>query len=150
MLDELVELVRSARTLPMSASAVVHRDEVLERLQRLRELIPAAVDDARAVLGDRDELVEQGRREVERLRAEAQAERARLVDSSSIAREARAEADRLLAQAREQADALRAEVEDYVDGKLANFEVVLSKTLAAVERGRARLSGATDHDALRD
>ena len=150
MLDELEELVRTARTLPMSASAVVHRNEVLAQLQRLRELIPAAVDDAKAVLGDRDEVVEQGRREVERLREQAQAERARLVESSSVLREARAEADRVLAQAREQADALRAEVEDYVDSKLANFEVVLSKTLAAVERGRSRLSGATDHDDLRD
>ena len=134
----------------MSASAVVHRDEVLAKLQRLRELIPAAVEDARAVLGDRDEVVEEGRREVERMRAEAQAERARLVDSSSVVREARGEADRLLAQARAQADAMRAEVEDYVDGKLANFEIVLSKTLAAVERGRSRLSGASELDELRE
>ncbi|MCW2679640.1 MAG: hypothetical protein JWM62_1041, partial [Frankiales bacterium] len=34
-------------------------------------------------------------------------------------------------------------------GKLANFEVVLSKTLAAVEKGRARLGGQSEHDELR-
>ena len=34
---------------------------------------------------------------------------------------------------------MRAEVDDYVDTKLANFEVVLDKTLAAVNRGREKL-----------
>lgn len=144
-----MQIVETARTLPMSASAVVHRDEVLGRLQQLRELVPAAVDDAQRLLGDRDEVVEEGRREVERLRAEALAERTRLVERESVLREARAEAERLLASAREQADAMRDEVEDYVDGKLANFEVVLAKTLAAVERGRARLSGSSEMDDLR-
>ena len=45
---------------------------------------------------------------------------------------------------------MRAEVEDYVDAKLANFEIVLTKTLRAVERGRQKLSGAHELDALRD
>ena len=150
MLDDLVEMVEQARTLPMSASVVLHRGEVLEKVEQLRGLLPTTLTDARSLLGDRDELLEQGRREVEQLREQAQAERARLVESSSITRQAQAEADRLLTEARSQADALRAEVEDYVDGKLANFEVVLSKTLAAVERGRARLSGHSELDDLRD
>ena len=150
VLDELVAMVEQARTLPMSASAVLHRGEVLEKLEQLRALLPATLTDARSLLGDRDEVLEQGRREVEQLREQAQAERARLVDQSSITKQAQAEADRLLAEARAQADALRAEVEDYVDGKLANFEVVLSKTLAAVERGRARLSGHSELDELGD
>ena len=59
------------------------------------------------------------------------------------------EADRLLASARDDAEAMRLQTEDYVDAKLANFEVVLAKTLATVERGRSRLSGGTDLDALR-
>ena len=150
MLDELVTTIEQARTLPMSASAVVHRDEVLAQLQRLRELLPATLTDARALLGERDAVVERGRQEVERLKAEAEAERARLVEQSSVHRQAQAEAERLLASAREQADAMRAEVEDYVDGKLANFEVVLTKTLDAVQRGRSRLSGSTEMDELRD
>jgi regulator of protease activity HflC (stomatin/prohibitin superfamily) len=142
-------LVEQARTLPMSASAVVHRDEALALLERVRASVREALDESLTVLGDREGVVAQGRAEVERLRAEAQAERQRLVEASSVHREASAEAERLLAHAREQAAAMRAEVEDYVDGKLANFEVVLSKTLAAVEKGRARLSGHSELDDLR-
>lgn len=145
-----MRLVETARALPMSASVVLHKGEVLERLDALRALLPEALADARAVIGSRDDVVETGRQEVERLRAEAERERARLVESSSVHRQAQAEADRLLAQARQQADAMRAEVEDYVDGKLANMEVVLTKTLDAVQRGRARLSGHSELDELRD
>jgi cell division septum initiation protein DivIVA len=141
--------VQEARTLPMSASAVVHRDEALALLEQLRARLREALRESQSLLGDRAGVVEQGRQEVERLRAEALAERARLVEASSVHREAAAEAERLLTNAREQAEAMRAEVEDYVDGKLANFEVVLSKTLAAVERGRARLSGHSELDELR-
>jgi hypothetical protein len=45
---------------------------------------------------------------------------------------------------------MRLEVEDYVDAKLANFEIVLTKTLSAVERGRQKLSGRHELEALRD
>jgi hypothetical protein len=148
-LDELVQLVQDARTLPMSSSAVVHRGEVLDRLELLRELLPSALGDARRLLEQREEVLQEGRREVERLREAAQAERDALVESSGVHRLAQAEADRLLAGAREQADAMRAEVEDYVDGKLANMEVVLAKTLDAVQRGRSRLSGHSELDELR-
>ena len=142
--------VEQARALPMSASAVIHRAEVLEQLDQVRELLPPALSDARALLAEREQLLARARQEAEQLREQAQGERTRLVENSGIHKEARAEADRLLASARAQADALRTEVDDYVDGKLANMEVVLTKTLAAVAQGRARLAGNSELDDLRD
>ena len=65
-----------------------------------------------------------------------------------VAGAARSEAERVAADAERQAALLRAEVDDYVDAKLANFEVVLHKTLAAIERGRDRLRGQSDLDGL--
>jgi hypothetical protein len=43
---------------------------------------------------------------------------------------------------------MRMEVDDYVDTKLANFEIVLNKTLAAVLRGREKLHGRHDMEEL--
>jgi len=40
-----------------------------------------------------------------------------------------------------EADRMRQEVDDYVDAKLAGFEVALNKTLSAVSRGREKLRG---------
>lgn len=134
----------------MSASVVVHRDEVLALVEQVRALLPTALAAADGLLDERESLLAQGRAEAARLREEALAERARLVEASSVHRQAGAEAERLLGAARAEAEVMRAEVEDYVDAKLANFEVVLTKTLTAVERGRARLSGRSEHDDLRE
>ena len=42
-------------------------------------------------------------------------------------------------EAAEQARRMRQETDDYVDAKLANFEVALHKTLAAVQKGREKI-----------
>ena len=140
-LAELTELVRSARAMPMSASCVVNRTEVLELLDQLQAQLPEAMTQAQSVLSDKDSVVEDGRREAERIVAEAREERERMLSEYEVYALAQAEAERIVAEARASAEGMRAEVEDYVDAKLANFEIVLNKTLRAVERGRERLAG---------
>ncbi len=150
MLDALTRTVEQARSMPMSASCVVNRAEVLGLLDELRARLPQALREAEHVLGDRAGVVDDGRREAERVVATAQAERRRLVGGSDVVRDAEAEARQVLARASEQAQALREQAEDWVDTRLATFEVVLTKTLAAVERGRDQLAGGHPLDALRD
>lgn len=150
LLDELSGIVEGARSMPMSASCVINRTEVLALLQDVRAQLPQALVRAQEVLGDRDAVLEDGRREAERVLALAARERHQLLAQTDLIQEAEAEAARVLEDARELADAMRAEVEDYVDGKLANFEIVLGKTLEAVERGRRKLSGRHELDDLRE
>jgi hypothetical protein len=138
-LDELVGLVEGARAMPMSASCVVNRGDVLGLLDDLRRLLPTEFRQAEYVIRDRDEVIEEGRREAERIRAAAVDERERLLAETDVVREAYGIRDRLLEEAAAQAAQMRREVDDYVDAKLANFEVVLTKTLGAVERGREKL-----------
>jgi cell division septum initiation protein DivIVA len=147
-LGELTALIEGARAMPMSASCVVNRAEVLAHLDELRSLLPAELDDARQVLGDRAAVVEQGREEAERIIEAAKAERGRMIARTEVMREATREAEGLVTAARADAERMRVEIDDYVDGKLANFEVVLHKTLQAVEKGRAKISGQHELDSL--
>jgi vacuolar-type H+-ATPase subunit H len=149
-LDEITALVEAARAMPMSASCMINRGELLAHLDELRDMLPAELSEAAGVLRERSAVVEEGRDEAARIVAEAEAERARLVAKTEVVREAAKEADRIVAEARVDADRMRTEVDDYVDAKLANFEVVLNKTLAAVERGRAKLGGQDELHGLRD
>lgn len=149
-LDQVLALVEGARSMPMSASCVVNRAELLGHLEEMRELIPTEVKQAEYVLRDRDEVVEEGRREAERLVAAAREERLRLINKTDVMQEATREAERLLTEAQEQAEQMRNEVDTYVDTKLANFEVVLSRTIAAVEKGRDKLRGRHPMDDLRE
>jgi hypothetical protein len=78
-LAEIVALVEGAKAMPMSASCIVNRSELLARLGDLETLLPETITRAQEVLGDRQGVVEEGRREAARIIAEARAERARLV-----------------------------------------------------------------------
>lgn len=147
-IDELAALVESARAMPMSASCVVNRADVLQRLDQLRSMLPSELSDARDLLADREGVVAEGRQEAERIIEAAKAERSRMIARTEVVREASREAETLLANARTESERMRAEIDDYVDTKLANFEVVLHKTLQAVEKGRAKISGRHELDDL--
>ncbi len=141
-IDELIEIVESARAMPMSASCVINRAQVLDLLDDLKRGLPEEMDQARRVLADRESVLEDGRREVERLLERTRSERDSIIGNTDVSREARGAAERILADARREAEQMRVEAEDWVDQKLANFEVVLSKTIQAVGRGREKMRGS--------
>jgi len=145
-LDELSSLVEEARSMPMSASCIVNRAELLGLLEELRELLPEEFRHAQLLLDDREAVVEEGRREAQKLIAEAEVQRDLLTSETAVLAAAEIRAEEIRLAAVEEAQTMRAEVDDYVDSKLANFEVVLDKTMAAVHRGRDKLRGRTDHD----
>jgi hypothetical protein len=143
-IDELIEIVESARAMPMSASCVINRAQVLDLLDDLKRGLPEEMDHAKQVLADRDSVLADGRREAERLIERTRSERDSIIGNTDVSREARGAADRILAVARGEADQIRTEADDYVDQKLANFEVVLTKTLQAVGRGRDKMRGSSN------
>lgn len=147
-LAEIRQGIEQARSMPMSASAVVNRAELLQQLDDLEAELDSALESARKVERDRDEVVDAGRREAEQIIADARNERDRLVSDTEVFRLANLRADELMSEARAEADGLRKETDDYVDGKLANFEITLERTMEAVKRGRDRLAGRSALDSL--
>jgi vacuolar-type H+-ATPase subunit H len=152
-LDEIVSAVGNARSMPMSASCVVNRADLLSLLEEVRQALPGSLAQAEELIGGREQLVEQARLEAERIIESAHAERGSLISDTEVARRSQNEAERILAEARKEAEEVRAEADDYVDSKLANFEVVLTKTLGSVGRGREKLLGTgpgTDEQGYED
>ena len=147
-LNTAITLVEEARGVPLSASCVVHRSEMLEILDGARESLPKDLFRAEDILAKRDALMEEGRSSSEQMIASAREEVARMIEQTAIVQAARDEAQRILDDARTQAADERAEVESYIDGRLATLEVILNKTMDAVSRGRERLDGANDKDVL--
>lgn len=149
-LDEIVALVENARAMPMSASCLINRGEMLELLDDLRHLLPAELGQAEQLLGDRQAVLEEGRRAADRMVEGARAERDRLVSDTEVYAEAQRRAQAQLVDARAEIEQMREEVDEYIDARLANFEVVLTKTLAAVTRGREKLGGHSEWIDLAD
>ena len=147
-LTTAITMVEEARGVPLSASCVLHRGEILDILDAARVALPGDLESAQSVISSRDALIEEGRVSAERLVATAREEVSRMVEQTEIVSSAREEAQRILDEAREIADAEREEVESYIDSRLATLEVILNKTMDAVARGRDRLAGANDKDVL--
>ena len=147
-LNTAIAIVEEARGVPLSASCVVHRGEMLEILEGARDVLPADLSGAEEIITKRDQIIEEGRTSAESMIATAREDVARMVEQTSIVQAARDEAQRILDEARDVAEDERREVEAYIDGRLATLEVILNKTMDAVSRGRDRLAGANDKDVL--
>lgn len=147
-LSSAITMVEEARSVPLSASCVVHRAELLEILDEARNTLPQDFAKAQNLLASRDAIVEEGRQSAEQLVAMAREEVARMVEQTSIVQAARDESQRILDETRSMAQRERQEVENYIDSRLATLEVILNKTMDAVSRGRERLAGADDKDVL--
>jgi cell division septum initiation protein DivIVA len=138
-MDEIISLVETARSVPMSRNCMLDRAEMLGLLEQLRAEIPGEMRRAQALLDERDKILDAGQREAERMIAEAEAEHHRLVSLNEVVVSADRESSRLLAEARADAQRLREEVDEYVDTTLANFEQFLTRSLASIERGRDKM-----------
>ncbi len=145
--DELQVLVEEATSVPFSTSAVINRDEFLELLSGMKQEIPEEVRQARWMARDRDEMMARARKEAERILQEAREQRDRLLSRTEVAQAAEREAERIVEEAKEKATRLRHQAEDYIDQKLAAFEILLNKTLGTVGRGREQLRGRQEASA---
>ena len=139
LLLELRDIVEHARTMPMSASVLVNREEVLDLVDEILAAFPEELRQARWLLKERDDFLVQAHREADEILASARIQVERMVERTEIVREARRVAQRTVDDADAQARRMRLECEDYVDHKLGEFEVVLDRTLQAVHQGRQRL-----------
>src|SRR5919204_4387736 len=130
-LEQLEELVREAKSMPLSSSVLINREEVLELIAEMREVLPEEIKRARWIVRDRDELLAKARAEGDRIVEQAQEEQLRMARKEEIVARATSEADRITAEAEDRAGSMRSEAEDYVDAKLAQFEISIRRILEA-------------------
>ena len=139
VLTRLEALIRDARAVPMSASCMVHRDDVLDLIEDARRSLPGQLGDAQKILTQRDSVIAEAREQAKAIIDNAYSEQSRLIAQEEVFIAAQLEADRIVDEAQALAQIKAQDVDNYVDGKLANFEVVLDKTLVAVQRGRDKI-----------
>ena len=135
-------MIAGARALPLSSSVKLdNKDEILELLREAIERLPEELRQARWMIKEREEFLAGTQRRADELVEAGRSEAQRLVQRTEILKEAQAQARRTLEEARQEAQRLRLEAEDYADQKLAQFEIVLERTLKTVASGRQKLSG---------
>jgi hypothetical protein len=156
-IQQLEDLVNEAKSMPLSSSVLVNREELMELVGEMKESLPEEIKQARWIVKDREELLAKARGEAEGIVEQARAEQLKLAKQEQVVERAREEAERVLQVSDEEGRRMRLEAEDYVDAKLAQFEVVLQRvseelgasadqvahTLQSVQSGREKLQGGS-------
>ncbi len=147
-LDHIEALVEQARAVPLSASIMLNRAEILDLLDQAREALPedlvaadAVVADADAVLGRADSAAEST---IAEANARAQSTLEQAEDKAEhLVRAANEQADRTVATAKEEAeriaDQARKEAEAIlVDAQAQAARLVASENIVRMAQDRAR------------
>lgn len=149
LLRRLVDVISNAKSMPLSTSVLISKDEVLELLSEAVLRLPEDLTNAKWVLRERTELLEKAAREGEEIVEAARGRAERMVQRTQVVRDAKRAATRILEDAEESSRRLRHEADQYCDHKLANFEIVLDRLAKMVQAGRAKLQGGPPEESSR-
>jgi cell division septum initiation protein DivIVA len=145
VLRRLLDVVHGARPVPLSTSAMINKDEVINLVEQALDAFPQEVKESRWLLKERDAYLAKAEGEAGEILAAAKARSARMIERSELVRGAETRARQIVEQADAEARRLRLEVEDYCDQKLGSFEIVLERTMRLVTAGREKLQLSARH-----
>jgi cell division septum initiation protein DivIVA len=114
LIDRLEELFNDAKAVPFTHNVVVDEDKMLELIDQLRITIPEEVKKAQQVVAQRDRVMAQAQEEANRTLQIARDKADQLVQKDMIAQEGQRRAEQILSQARAEAEAVRADADNYV------------------------------------
>ena len=140
-IEAAIAAVEEARSVPLSASCVIHRGEMLELLENIKSSFPNDLAKAITILRQQTEILENANLQADSIISQARDEVSRLVEQTAIVSAAKKESQRILADATAEGKRDKEEIEAYIDSRLANLEVILNKTLDVISRGREKLAG---------
>jgi F0F1-type ATP synthase membrane subunit b/b' len=139
-LARLRELILNARAMPMSASCVINRGDVLSAIDDVIENLPDEIAEAQDIIDRSQAKIAEGEAAADRILAEAREHAAKLADHSEMVRVAEQQVAQMRADAEEDVAALRRETDQFIDSRMAGFESVLHKTASQVKTARIRLA----------
>jgi hypothetical protein len=151
LLRRAIDVIATAPTMPLSSSPRIDRDEIVELLEEALHRMPEEMRQARWMIKERQEFVSKTRREADELLEAARVQAERMVQRTEVVRAAEQRARQLNEAAEADARRLRHETEDFLDQRLASFEILLDRLNKTVQAGRSRLAiGVSEHHADED
>jgi hypothetical protein len=139
-LSQLEQMLTDARGVPLSASAVIPREEAISLIRQIREALPAEHQQAVEIMDERERLLTEAHEKAAFIVEQAREERSRMLSRAEMVQAAEDEAKRIVNEALAEAEKLAHQADDYVDAKMANVEIILNKLLRTIGRGREQLA----------
>jgi vacuolar-type H+-ATPase subunit H len=122
LVDQLVDVIDAAPTIPLSDRIVISRDGLLDLVDAVRNAIPQDVIEAERILQERFRLVEDAREEAEHLIESAREQSRFMLQEHHVAKAAELKAERIISQAQREADEIMESADEYVQHLFTQFE----------------------------
>jgi cell division septum initiation protein DivIVA len=135
LIDRLEELFNESKNIPLTRNVMVDEDRMLDNIDQMRIAIPEEVKKAQQLLGQRDRVLAQSQEEANRTLELARQKSDQLVTKDTVAQEAQRRADQIIAQARVEAENIRADADDYAMNSLLQLESELERIANQVANG---------------
>jgi cell division septum initiation protein DivIVA len=135
LIDRLEELFNEAKALPFTHNVVVDEDRMLELIDQMRIAVPDEVKKAQQVMAQRDRVMAQAQEEANRTLQIARDKADQLVQKDMIVGEAQRRAEQIVSQARAEAEATRADADNYVIDTLMQLQDQIAKLSGQVSNG---------------
>src|SRR5918992_5899428 len=123
LIDKLDDLIHNAKTVPLTDTVRIEKEEIYDILDQMRASIPEEIKQARWIVKERQDMLAEAKREAERLLADAREQAVREASQTEIVKLAEKQAQEIVDDARRQARETRLEMEDWADGILSTLEV---------------------------
>ena len=141
IIEQILKEITDARSVPLSRDgALVNRQEMITLLNELKKNLPQDILQANQILGQKEAIIEEGRIAGQNVIEQARGEANRLISQTEIVQSATQRANEILQQLDDELLKMRSETDQYIDARLANFEITLNRTLLAVRRGREKIT----------
>lgn len=148
LLRRAIDIIANAPTMPLSSSPRIDRDEIIELLDEALARLPEELRQARWMLKERQDFVNKTRKEANEMLEAARVQAERMVQRTEVVRAAEQRARQVVDTAENDSRRLKLETEDFLDQRLASFEILLDKLGKTVAAGRQKLSIGTGTDHL--
>lgn len=139
LIDRLEALLNEGRHLPLMKGVAIDEQRTWDIIDQMRIAIPEEVKKAKRVNQERDRIIAQAHEEASRIIELAREEASGLVSEHELARTAEGRAATIVERARHEAEAIKADADEYVMQVLSELDINLTKTLSVVRNGLAKL-----------
>lgn len=135
LIDRLEELFNAAKAVPFTHNVIVDEDRMLELIDQMRIAIPEEVKKAQQITAQRDRVMAQAQEEANRTLQLARDKADQMTQKDMVVQEAQRRADQIVSQARAEAEATRADADNYVVDTLMQLQDHIAKLSNQVSNG---------------
>lgn len=136
LLDEFEQVVEDCSRIPMTGKVIIHEDVLYKYLDKLRAILPDAVQEAQWILKEKERVIKEAESEGENIIESAKSKIQRMSNESEIYKIAKTQGDEIIDNAKNVGREITQGALTYADDVMNQLQSELEKTLQVVKQGR--------------